>query len=78
MPGVIVGLPLGGPGAHRQDRLAALERLALALLVDAHDHGIGRGVEVEPDDVADLGLQLRVGGELEPLGPVRLEAEPAP
>ena len=78
VPGVVVGLPLGDARAHRQDRLAPLQGLALGLLVDAdHDGVLGR-VQVEADDVADLGVELRVGGELEPLGAVRLQAEPAP
>ena len=53
---VVIGLPLDLAGAHRQDRLGAIQRLDLALLVHAdHDRGPGR-VEVEPDHVADLGL----------------------
>ena len=35
---VVVGLPLGDAGPHRQDGLAALQRLALGLLIDADDH----------------------------------------
>jgi hypothetical protein len=35
-------------------------------------------MKVKADDVADPDLQLRVGGELEPLDPVRLQAEAAP
>ena len=43
---VVIGLPLDLAGAHRQDRLGAIQRLALALLVHAdHDRGPGR-VEV--------------------------------
>jgi len=34
--------------------------------------------QVETDDVADLGLELRVGGELERLGLSRLQAPPSP
>jgi len=36
------------------------------------------GWQVQPDDVADLGLQLRVGGELEGPGPPGLEVVLAP
>ena len=75
---VVVGSPLGGGGHHRQDRLEAVERLDLGLLVDAeHDGSLGR-VQVETDDVADLLDKERVGGELEGLGPVWLEGEGVP
>jgi chloramphenicol 3-O phosphotransferase len=43
--------------------------LDLALLVHAQNHRLLGLIEVEPDDVADLGLQLRPGRELERLAP---------
>ena len=46
-PGVVVGLPLGDAASHRQDRLAALQRLALALFVYADDHRILGRVQVQ-------------------------------
>ena len=74
MARVVVGVPLDLAGSQRQHRLGPVERLDLGLLVDAqHDGPLGR-VEVEPDDVGDLGHQGRVGAELEGLGPVGLEA----
>ena len=51
VPGIIVGLPLGDPGPHRQDRLCPLQGLALALLVDAQDDGVLGRVQVEADDL---------------------------
>jgi hypothetical protein len=61
-----------------QDRRRAVERLDLRLLVDAeHDRGLGR-VEVEPDDVAQLVDELRIGRELEGLGLVGLQSECPP
>ena len=39
---------------------------------------VSRWVQVEPDHVAQLGFQLRVGGELECLDPVRLDVPLAP
>ena len=48
VPGVVVGLPLGDAAAHWQDRLAALEGLALRLFAGAdHDRVFGR-LQVEP------------------------------
>jgi hypothetical protein len=78
MPGVVVRLPLGDALPHREDRLCAFQGLALRLFVGADHDGVLRGVQVEAHDVADLGLQLRVSGELEPLGAVRLQAELPP
>src|ERR671915_439297 len=58
---VVVGVALGHPRHQRQDRRRAIERLDLRLLVDAHDdRGVGR-VEIEPDDVAHLVDEQRVG-----------------
>ncbi len=62
----------GRPG-HRQDQGGPVERLDLGLLVDADHHRLLRRVQIQPDDVADLGVQLRVGGELERLPLPRLQ-----
>ena len=78
VPRIIVGAPLGAARAQRQIRGGASKRLDLALLVHADHDGPLRRVQVQPDDVADLGFQLRVGGELEGLGPPGLEVVVAP
>ena len=78
MPGVVVGLPFGDARPHRQDRLGPSRAWHLGLLVDADHDRVLRRCQVQAHDVADLGFQLRVGGELEPLGPVRLQAELPP
>lgn len=57
---------------HRQRLLRAGERLDLALLVDREHDGVGRRVDIEPDDVAQFGGEGRVGGELELPDPMRL------
>jgi hypothetical protein len=63
-----VRAPLRAARADRQARPGALQRLDLAFFINAdHDRVLGR-VQVQPDHVADLGLQLGVGGELERLG----------
>ena len=72
---VIVGHPLDVAQPHRQHRLRPLQSLDLALFVDAQHHRVVRGVEVEPDDVAYLLDEERVGRQLEVLVPVRLQAE---
>jgi hypothetical protein len=63
-----VGAPLWPAGSHQAGWLGALQRLDLALLVHTQHDRVCRRVKVQPDHVADLGLQLRVGGELERLG----------
>jgi hypothetical protein len=68
VPEVVVGAPRWPAGSHRAGWLGALQRLDLGLLVHAQHDRVCRRVKVQPDHVADLGLQLRVGGELERLG----------
>ena len=75
---VVVGRALGRAGQHRQDRLGAIQRLDLALLIHAQDdRALGR-VQVQAADVIDLLDELRVGGELELLLAVRLQPERLP
>jgi hypothetical protein len=70
---VIVGRLLRQARPQRQDQRSAVQRLDLRLLVDREHHRLLRRLQVEPDDVADLPFQLRVGGELERLSPPRLQ-----
>jgi hypothetical protein len=74
VPDVVVAALFRHPGPRRQYRRGPLQRLGLGFLIHAqHDRLIG-GIQVQPDDVADLSLQPRIGGELEALGPPRLQA----
>lgn len=73
VPLVIVGHGAGAAFLHGQSRLGAIQRLDLALLVDRQDHGLGRRVDVESNDVAHLRRKLRVVGELEGSDAVRLK-----
>ncbi len=75
---VVVGLLLGNALAQRQDRLSSVQGLDLGFLVDTDHHCAGGRVQVEPDHIAQLGLQLRIGGELKCFDPVRLDAPFAP
>ena len=75
---VVVGASFGEPRAKREHRRGAVEGLDLGLLVDAeHEGGIGR-VDVEPDDVAHLVDEERVGRELEGVDQVGFEPEGPP
>jgi hypothetical protein len=45
--------------------------LDLRLLIDTEDHGVGGRIDIQADDVADLGGELRIVGKLEGADPVR-------
>ena len=66
------------PRTQRQDRCGAVQRLDLVLRIHADHDGLCQRFEVEPDDVPDLGLQFRVGGELVRLGLLRLQPPTVP
>ena len=73
-----MGPAFGDAGHHRQDRLLAIERLYLALLVDAeHQRPIGRR-QVKTDNVADLVDEQRIAGKLECLRAMGLQSESGP
>ena len=78
VPRVVVGAALDLARAHRQQRLGAVERLDLRLLVHAEHQRVLGWAHVEPDDVAHLLDEERVRRELEGLAPMRLQAEGAP
>src|SRR6202051_2137928 len=57
----------------RQAWPGAIEGLDLALLVDRQHDGVGRRIDIEPDNVAQLGDEVWIVRELELSAPVRLE-----
>jgi len=65
MPDVVMRHPFEVAQTHRQYRLRALQRLALALLVDAQYERIGRWAQVQPDNIAHLLDEVRISRELE-------------
>ena len=78
MTDVVVGGALRQPRADRQDRRGPVQRLDLRLLINTEHDGLLRRVQIQPDDIADLGVELGVGGELERLGPPGLQIPLAP
>jgi hypothetical protein len=76
--GMVVRAPFGQPRGERQNRLRAVERLNLGLLVHTQHQGPVRRVEIQPHDVAHLVDEQRIGGELEGLPAVRLQSKRAP
>ncbi len=78
MSSVVMSPTLGCARTHREDRLSAVQRLDLALLVDTeHERSFG-WAQVEADNVSYLLDKLRVVGESEGLGSVRLQTEGVP
>lgn len=68
----------GRPGAKRQYRLRAVQRLDLALFVHGQHHAHQRRTQAQPDNVAHLVHEHWVRGELDRLLPVRLQPEGVP
>ena len=73
VPLVIVRHGLAAPGLDRQSGLGAVERLDLALLVNRQHHGVGRRINIEPDDIRQLGGKARIARALEGPQPMRLQ-----
>jgi hypothetical protein len=59
-----MGLLRRHPEPQRQHRRGPVQRLHPGLLIDAEHDGLVRRVEVEPDNLTDLGFELRIGGDL--------------
>ena len=78
MARIVVGAPLDLSRSHGQQRLGPVQRLDLALLVDAQNQGALRRGQIKPDDVAHLVDKQWVGGKLEGLGAMRLKVERLP
>ena len=75
---VVVRVALELARAHWQYRGRAFKRLNGGLLVDAqHERSVGR-IKVQPDDVANLVSEMRIGRKLERLTAVRRERKSSP
>ena len=78
MPFVVVRAAFDLAGLHRQQRLRAIERLNLRFLIDAEHRRMGRRIQIQAHDVADLLDQQRVVRQFERLAAMRLQAEGVP
>jgi hypothetical protein len=78
VPHVVMAAALRLARLHRENRLAAVQCLDLRLLVDTQHDRVARRRHVEPNHIAYLGHEVRVGRKLEALLPVRLQAERPP
>lgn len=75
---VIMGHGAEPPLLHRQARLSSVERLDLALFVEGQDDGVAGWVDVEANDIAQLGDEVRIIRELELAVSVRGQAMGSP
>src|SRR5258708_25266449 len=75
---IVVTASLDLTRAHRQHRLATIERLNLALLVDAQDQRMLGRRHVKPDNSAYLLHEQGIGRKLEAFRAVRLQPEGSP
>jgi hypothetical protein len=73
VPLVIVGHGLAAPGFDRQSRLGAVGGLNLALFVDRQHDCMGWRLDIEPDNIGELGGKAGVARALEGAQPVRLQ-----
>jgi hypothetical protein len=74
----IEGGKQGGGAVAVVDAMGAAEHLDLRFLLDREHDGMRRRIEIKPDDVAQLGGELRIGGQLELAHPMRLQTVGAP
>ena len=78
VPVVLEAVPLQAPWRQRQDRIQAVERLDLRLLVQREDSRVLGRVQIQPDHVGGLALEVRIVRDHVALGPMRLDRSPAP
>lgn len=75
---VIVRHPLDIPQAPTGGAAGVRSRPEFDHLVNTQDERVGRRVEIQPDDIAHLLHEERIGGQLEVFLVMRLEAEGRP
>ena len=75
---VVVGNGAGTSLLHRQPRLGAVQRLDLAFLIDRENDGVVGRIDVEADDLFELGRELRIIRQLEPADQMRPQAMSTP
>ena len=78
MAHVIMGAALSNSRRQRQHRLRAVQGLDLALLIHTKHHRLGRRLEIQAHDIADLLNEQRIGGELERFASMRLKPKRSP
>ena len=75
---VVVGHGASASLFHRQPRLGAVQRLDLTFLIDPEHDGVVGRIDVQPDDLLELGRELRIVGKSEPAHQMRPQPMSAP
>jgi hypothetical protein len=75
---IVVGHAFDIAQAHRENGLGTIQRLNLALLVDAQDHGVLGRMEIQPDNIADLFDEKGIIGDFEMALAMGLKTKGAP
>src|SRR5271166_5266779 len=75
---VVVGHGASPTLFHRQPRLGAIQRLDLAFLIDREHDGVVGRIDVQANDLLELGRELRIVGQLKAPYQMRSQAMGAP
>src|SRR3974390_3167756 len=75
---VVVGHGASATFFHGQPRLGAIQRLDLAFLIDREHDGVVGRVDVQANDLLELGPELRIVGQLKAAYQMRSQAMSAP
>ena len=75
---VVVGHGASPTLFHRQSRLGAIQRLDLAFLIDREHDGVVGRIDVQANDLLELGRELRIVGQLKAAYQMRSQAMSAP
>ncbi len=78
MPIVLKAVALSSPRAKRQHRVEAIEGLNRGLLIDTEHRGMLRRIDVEPDHIGGLALEVWIIRGHVALQPMRLKAGAPP
>ena len=76
--GIVVAASGRLAGPHWQHRLAAVERLDLGFFVHTQNDGMLGRRNIEADDIAHLGHEIRIARKLECLHAMRLQTKGTP
>jgi len=78
MASIIVGHALDIAQPQRQHRLGAFQCLKSALLIYAQNHGIFRGIQIQPYNIPYFFYKKWIARKLELFLPLRLQAKRLP
>ena len=75
---ILEAVALEAPRRQRKNGVQAVQSLDGCLFIDTEDRGVLRRIQVEPEDIRSLALEVRVVGGHVALNPVRLDTRALP